>query len=144
MCLDKPVCAPTAAATAAAVAEVVDEGRRLGLCVGIEAQTTEEMAAAAQAGARFVLVTEQAMWAEGGGNEDIEGVSGLLTSAAGMVCMRRMPIIPGVRDSAALDRLVSQHGVATVLWEGGPDAAAEAGVQACRLVEQWRSGGRRL
>jgi hypothetical protein len=66
------------------------------------------------------------MWAEGGGNEDIEGVSGLLTSAAGMVCMRRMPIIPGVRDSAALDRLVSQHGVATVLWECGPDAGSSA------------------
>jgi sugar/nucleoside kinase (ribokinase family) len=125
----RPDCADElidAAATAAAVAEVVDEGRRLGLCVGIEAQTTEEMAAAAQAGARFVLVTEQAMWAEGGGNEDIEGVSGLLTSAAGMVCMRRMPIIPGVRDSAALDRLVSQHGVATVLWECGPDAGSSA------------------
>lgn len=115
------------AATAAAVAEVVDQGRRLGLCVGMEAQTTEEMTAAVQAGARFVLVTEQGVRVEGGASEDVEGVPGLLAGAAGMVCMRRMPIIPSVRDSAMLDRLVSQHGVATVLWECSTGSGTDAG-----------------
>lgn len=123
-------------------ADVVEEGRQLGLCVGVEAQTSQEMAAAAQAGARFVLLMEAPGHASSRSSqkqeaemvretEEAGGVSALLTEAARMSCMRRMPVIPTVRDSGTLDKLVSQHGVATILWDcsagSGPDAvSAEA------------------
>ena len=98
-------------------ADVVEEGRRLGICIGVEARTTEEMTTASVCGARFVLVTGRDTETDG----DTGGVAGLLSAAAKMRSMRRMPIIPSVRDSATLDKLVSQHGVATVLWECQPE-----------------------
>ena len=89
----------------------------MGICVGVEARTTEEMTAASVCGARFVLVTGRDTETDG----CTGGVAGLLSAAAKMRSMRRMPIIPSVRDSATLDKLVSQHGVATVLWECQPE-----------------------
>jgi len=132
---------PSVSSSSSVMAAACSAGNRLGLCVGVEAQNSVEMAAAAAAGAKFVLLrssrqlsTEAEEGHEGEeGHEEEEGeissIASLLVDAAGMRCMSRMPVIPLVRDSRTLDRLVANHGVALLMWESTGAAAAAAAAE---------------
>ena len=131
---------PSVSSSSSVMAAACSAGSRLGLCVGVEAQNSVEMAAAAAAGAKFVLLRSSRQLSteaeegheEGGegheGEEEIS-IASLLVDAAGMRCMSRMPVIPLVRDSRTLDRLVANHGVALLMWESTGAAAAAAAAE---------------
>jgi hypothetical protein len=126
---------PSVSSSSSVMAAACSAGSRLGLCVGVEAQNSVEMAAAAAAGAKFVLLrsSRQLSTEAEEGHEEGEGheeeVASLLVDAAGMRCMSRMPVIPLVRDSRTLDRLVANHGVALLMWESTGAAAAAAAAE---------------
>ena len=93
-------------------------GARLGVCVGVEVGCAQDLAAAAAAGARFVLLRRPASTAD-------ESAAQIFSEAARIGLT--IPIIPVVGDNTELDSAVASHGSAMFLWDGeaGPGVVGD-------------------